>query len=303
MFKIIFNSILYIFLTGCIIFYFAKDKYLNSKIEKIRNPLLKKVFSKFNITKKSNRKRIVGAFDWIQTIVVALILVFIIQTFYLANYTVPTGSMYPTIKPGERFFADKVSYKFKEPERGDIIVFKEPFTDKDRYTKRLIGLPGEQVSIGDGNIYIDGKKLSMSNKFSYYNDNTLIADNVWKIPQFGDSIKLVEGIFRYNDKRIILSSLQDKLEEDKSIINDIIIVDAKFILNDDSLTGPIYDRDILLKLINGNEVKLNSDYYFALGDNSQNSFDSRYWGFISENRLLGKMLFRFWPLSEFGWVR
>jgi len=224
LFKIILNSILYIFLTGCIIFYFVKDKYLNSKIEKLRKPLLEKVFSKFNIKKKSSGKRLEGAFDWIQTIVVALILVFIIQTFYLANYTVPTGSMYPTIKPGERFFADKVSYKFKEPERGDIIVFKEPFTDKDRYTKRLIGLPGEQVSIGDGNIYIDGKKLSMSNKFSYYNDNTLIADNVWKIPQFGDSIKLVEGIFRYNDKRIILSSLQDKLEEDKSIINDIIIV-------------------------------------------------------------------------------
>lgn len=303
MFKIVFNTILYILLTGCIIFYFVKDKYLNSKIEKIRKPILEKVYSKFNITKKSSKKRLIEVFDWIQTIVVALILVFIIQTFYLANYTVPTSSMYPTIKPGERFFADKVSYKFQEPQRGDIIVFKEPFTDKDRYTKRLIGLPGESVNINDGNVYIDGKKLNDSNNIFYYNNSTFIGENKWKIPQKGDSIKLEDGIFRYNDERISLKLLKNMLEKEKSIICDIIIVDAIFKLNDDISSGPIYDRNIMLKLIMGDEVKLNSDYYFALGDNSQNSFDSRYWGFVSDKRLLGKMLFRFWPLSEFGWVR
>lgn len=300
--EIILNFIIYIFLTSILIFFlFASDRFINKNIEKYREPFLKKIYLKFNIKSKEIKKKIRVVFDWLQTIIIALFLVFIIQYFYLGNYTVPTSSMYPTITPGERFFADKVSYKFSLPERGEIIVFKEPFYDKQRYTKRLIGLPGEYIEIKENSVFINDKKYN--NEISYYSRGTLIADKKWKVPQKGDLVKIEKGIFEIGGRRMNLESLKNILDEDRNIIDEIIIINAVFLLNDDIPTGPIYDRDILYQLIKENQVKLDENYYFTLGDNSMNSLDSRYWGFVSENRLIGKMMFRIWPLSRFGIVR
>ncbi|MFP4661175.1 MAG: signal peptidase I [Halanaerobiales bacterium] len=302
MLKIIFYGILYIVLTGCIIFYFVKDKYINKKIERLRQPLLDKIYSKFNIKKKSRKKTIVSIFEWAQVIIVALLLVFIINVFYFANYTVPTGSMHPTIKIGERFFADKISYKFIEPERGEIIVFREPFTNESRYTKRLIGLPGESVEIKNGDIFINAERIEFNHDFEYYNMG-IMDDSKWYIPQEGDSIKLVEATIRYEYHNFSLEEFRGLLRDNPKLINERIFIEtARFILNDEYLTGPIYDRDILRKLINGEKVTLTNDYYFALGDNSDNSLDSRHWGFVEDSRLLGRMLLRFWPISRFGLV-
>lgn len=262
---------------------------------------MKKLTLKFNIKEKTSVKRLAGFLDWAQTIIIALILVFIIQYFYLGNYTVPTSSMYPTIKPGERFFADKVSYKFREPERGEILVFKEPFQDIERYTKRLIALPGESVQIKDNSVYINGELFN--NDRRYFQGNSLQGDKVWKVPEKGDSIKLVDAIFRVRGHIFPLSVMREKVKEDPDILKDIYIISAKFVLNDNIDTGPIYDRDILLQLIKGQELILDKDYYYVLGDNSGNSLDSRYWGFVSEKRIMGRMMLRFWPIKEIGIVR
>lgn len=299
--KIVLYGFLYLILTGFLIFFlFIDDKYINNKLEKIKEKFLKIISLKFNIKKESTFKRIKNIYDWIQTIIIALLLVFVIQYFYIGNYTVPTSSMYPTIKPGERFFADKVSYKFRQPERGEIIVFKEPLVDKERYTKRLIGLPSEYIEIKDNSVYINDKRYE--NNIDYYNSNTLQGENIWKVPQKGDSLKLIDGVFQVKRSLFSLKTLREKIKEDSAILDEIYIISAKFVLNDNINTGPIYDRDILLKLINGKEIILENDYYFVLGDNSSNSQDSRYWGFVSENRIIGKMLFRFWPLNNIGIV-
>ena len=192
----ILSGILYLFLTGFLVFYlFFDNNFINLKLEKFREFLISKISVKYNIKDKSRLKIISGILDWTQTIIIALVLVFIIQYFYLGNYTVPTSSMYPTIKPGERFFADKVSYKFREPERGEILVFKEPLFDKERYTKRLIALPGEYVQIKDESVYINGVKMDIDR--SYFNRNTLQGDNVWKVPEKGDQDKISRRYFPY----------------------------------------------------------------------------------------------------------
>mgnify|MGYP001343389893 FL=1 len=295
-------GILYLFLTGFLVFYlFFDNNFINLKLEKFREFLISKISVKYNIKDKSRLKIISGILDWTQTIIIALVLVFIIQYFYLGNYTVPTSSMYPTIKPGERFFADKVSYKFREPERGEILVFKEPLFDKERYTKRLIALPGEYVQIKDESVYINGVKMDIDR--SYFNRNTLQGDNVWKVPEKGDRIKLVDGIFRIDGRLYPLELIRERLKENPDLLKNIYIAGAEFVLNDSIDTGPIYDRDILSELINGNEVVLDKDYYYVLGDNSGNSLDSRYWGFVSEKRIMGRMMFRFWPIKNIGVVR
>ena len=295
-------GILYLFLTGFLVFYlFFDNNFINLKLEKFREFLISKISVKYNIKYKSRLKIISGILDWTQTIIIALVLVFIIQYFYLGNYTVPTSSMYPTIKPGERFFADKVSYKFREPERGEILVFKEPLFDKERYTKRLIALPGEYVQIKDESVYINGVKMDIDR--SYFNRNTLQGDNVWKVPEKGDRIKLVDGIFRIDGRLYPLELIRERLKENPDLLKNIYIAGAEFVLNDSIDTGPIYDRGILSELINGNEVVLDKDYYYVLGDNSGNSLDSRYWGFVSEKRIMGRMMFRFWPIKNIGVVR
>ena len=82
----------------------------------------------------------------------------------------------------------------------------------------------------------------------------------------------------------------------------------KFVVNGEE-TGPIldfiHDKDILDKLMVGKtiEITLEDNYYLALGDNTDNSFDSRYWGFVKESRIRGRALVRFWPLNRIGLVK
>ncbi len=154
------------------------------------------------------------------TIGIALVLALIIRAFILQTFYIPTGSMIPTIMPGDRVIALKFWYYFIPPERGDIVVFKSPEEPKI-LVKRLVGLPGDTVLIKDGKIYINGK--------------------VW------------------DDKRI-------------SHIRYYAI-------------GPY----------GVGEQKVPPGNYYMLGDNSENSDDSRFWGFAPRKNILGKVVFTYWP--------
>ncbi|MBE5921655.1 MAG: signal peptidase I [Lachnospiraceae bacterium] len=87
--------------------------------------------------------------------VCAFAIAFIIDNFFIVNATVPTGSMQNTIMAGDRMIGWRLSYKMSEPERGDVIIFKYPDDPSQKYVKRVIGLPGETVTITKGNIYIN----------------------------------------------------------------------------------------------------------------------------------------------------
>lgn len=163
--------------------------------------------------------------NWGEPFVVAAILAIVIRTFLLGPYKIPTGSMIPTFMIGDRIFVDKVTYRFREPERGDIIVFKYPLDKKKDFVKRLVGLPGEKLEIIEGKLYINGAVLE-GEPFSknYY----------------------------YNVK--------------------------------DSDYGKL-----------GQVVSIPEDSYFAMGDNSAHSSDSRSWGFVPKENLVGKAFLIWWP--------
>ncbi len=101
--------------------------------------------------------------SWVEVIVVAVVLALIIDNFIIINATVPSGSMEKTIMTGDRVFGLRFSYLFKDPQRGDIVVFKYPIDEakgeNTKFIKRIIGLPNETVTIEDGSVYIDGEKL------------------------------------------------------------------------------------------------------------------------------------------------
>lgn len=242
---------------------------------------------------------------YVETIGTALILVVIIQRFYIGNFKIPTGSMIPTIQVGDRVFADMVSYKFTGPKRNSIIVFKEPIENKVLYTKRAMGLPGETVKIQDGILYINGEATN----FRQYS-NLGIGDNEWRIPKKGDKLEIIPaGNYNkaHNYTSIDIEKIQKELKYNSASVYEFM-PNLKFVVNGEEtglILDFIHDKDVVAKLMVGETVELilDDDYYLALGDNTDNSFDSRYWGFVKKSRIRGRALVRFWPLNRIGLVK
>ncbi|MGB2706038.1 MAG: signal peptidase I [Candidatus Omnitrophota bacterium] len=182
--------------------------------------------------------------EWVKPVFYALIIALFIRTFIAQPFKIPTSSMVPTFKPGDRIFVNKYIYgaripftnirfpKLREPERGDIIVFTSPVERKKYLVKRLIGKPGDTVEIKKHRLWINGEPV--------------------REPQ------ILKSIEYYNRGKYGLS---------------------------------------------GKYVKVPPDVYYVLGDNSMNSVDSRYWGFVPKKNLAGKVFLIHWPIRRIRVVK
>jgi signal peptidase I len=158
---------------------------------------------------------------------------------------------------GDHLFVDRLTYNFRHPRRGEIIVFKTKgitgIRDQDQfYIKRLIGLPGETITIGeDRHVRIDGRRLD--------------AASAW--PHFAN----VYGFDPKSDP------------EDSHYSGHTLAPGSNMRTPEDSFN-------------------VRPGHFFAMGDNTVNSADSRYWGDLPENNVIGKSFFVYWPItSRFGW--
>lgn len=301
--NIILNTIFYVILTAFFIYIFIREKYLVAKIRVYRDRFSDWLIRVLNIKGKTLSNVVRKGVNFIESIGTALILVLIIQKFYLGNFLVPTGSMIPTIQPKDRLFGNMVVYEFKKPSREDIIVFEEPIQNKVLYTKRVMGLPGEAINIKYGHLYVDGKKTSDR----YYSDIGEIGSDTWVVPKKGDEILIVPGANydnRFKEKEIDIAEVQSYLLENPGAVSQIL-PDVEFYVNGHK-TGMILDlihnKENIDKILKGEKVKviLDEDYYMALGDNTDGSYDSRMWGFVKDSRIKGKAFIRFWPLNRIG---
>lgn len=96
----------------------------------------------------------------LQVVLIAGVTVFIIRTFIVQPFLVSGTSMEPNFASGNYLLVDEVTYRFEDPQRGDVIVFRYPGDQKTFYIKRIIGLPGEHVMIVNGQIIVDGMTLN-----------------------------------------------------------------------------------------------------------------------------------------------
>lgn len=317
---------------------------------------------------KKRRSSFGKALHRVDMSVMAVVLVLLIQTFYIGNYVIPTGSMEETIKIKDRVFANMVKYKFTSPKVNDIVAFKEPMTNKLMFTKRLVGVAGQTLQIKDiqamdltdpstvdnagnvrvsnvdaGNIYLDDKKAEKLNR-PYTKDGFLLDSKIY-IPKKGDKVKIdkiviipkgkarIEGTDNFvtgtdwsgykdgNYKFLTPEEFLARIGTDKGF-KDIVGNEDRYeegnpkydvyytfflkVEGRDELVLPImdfkYDDALFLKLLKGETLTLNKNYYMAMGDNTTNSLDSRFFGYVSEDRIKGKLLLRWWPLNRLGLI-
>ncbi|MFV0504621.1 MAG: signal peptidase I [Lachnospirales bacterium] len=163
--------------------------------------------------------------SWVSMILVAIVFALFINNFIIINAVVPTGSMKDTIMVGDRLIANRLSYTFSEPERGDIIVFPFPDNESVLYIKRIVGLPGETILIDEGNVYINGELLQepylASNDYVFHKEYVvpeghyfMLGDNrassadsrYWEDPYLEEKKILGKAIFRYFPRPKLLES-------------------------------------------------------------------------------------------------
>ena len=154
-----------------------------------------------------------------------LLVTFVLVKFVVQRTEILSGSMEPTLYKGESYLVDKITYRFKDPERFDIITFKYLYAEKTYYVKRIIGLPGETVYIDEYGII-------------YINDEPLVEN--------------------YGNATIEKAGLA------------------------------------------ANKIKLGDDEYFVMGDNRNDSQDSRYpnVGPVKRDQILGRLWVQIWPLNR-----
>lgn len=174
-------------------------------------------------------------------------------------YVVPTGSMEPTLKTGDRLYASKCAYDVRFPftesvlfrtgevKRGDVILFRAPRDPSVTYVKRAVGIPGDKLEFREGVLFVNGQQIAKD----IYPTRDLMYD-----------------IEHEGRKRLYVENLTGKRH--------YVILDSYF----DSAPS----RSLV-------EITVPTGHYFAVGDNRDNSYDSRAWGFVPEENLKGKALF------------
>lgn len=130
------------------------------EIKDVKEEKDEKLAEEFNLFKE--------VLSWIKILIIAFVVAFILTHFVIVNAKVPTGSMENTIPTGSRIVGSRLAYKFSDPKRFDIVIFKAPDSPEENYVKRLIGLPGEKVIIDDATVTIettDGETIQLDEKY------------------------------------------------------------------------------------------------------------------------------------------
>ena len=115
--------------------------------------------------------------EFVRFVVLAAMIVIPIRLFIASPFVVEGASMSPTFETLEYVIVDKISYRFKSPERGQVVVFDYPKDPKKSFIKRIVGLPGEKISIADGKINVEketGEKIMVPEKYVSYHSNEFL---------------------------------------------------------------------------------------------------------------------------------
>jgi len=209
--------------------------------------------------------------EWVEPFLIAAVVALFIRQFVVEAFKIPSGSMIPTLTIGDHLLVNKFIYgpripftdsrifTWKEPQRGDIIVFKYPENEDKNFIKRVVGLPGDKIEIKNGILLINDQPVRIT-------------------PTDPPADKTVEGEPTFGKPMFYMEQL-GSVKHEMQYLHD--------------QTGYDFGPRLVPK-----------DSVFCMGDNRDNSQDSRVWGFVKFNKILGKALIIYWSWDgNDRWVR
>ncbi len=205
--------------------------------------------------------------DWTAGLFPVILVVFLLRSFLFEPFKIPSGSMIPTLLVGDLILVNKFHYGIRlpvinkkiianhQPERGDVMVFRYPRNPSIDYIKRVVGIPGDEISYRNQLLYLNGALVPSQPVPDFYNEGTL----------------------RYEKQYV----------EGSGAKSHHILVDR---------TQPSYARAIddyafrenCSYTVEGVTCKVPAGHYFMMGDNRDHSEDSRYWGFVPDENIVGR---------------
>ena len=230
--------------------------------------------------------------DWTAGLFPVIAVVFVLRSFLFEPFKIPSGSMIPTLHVGDLILVNKFPYGVRLPvlntkitegnavQRGDVMVFRYPPRPSLDYIKRVIGVPGDEVAYLNKQLTINGQPVSKDVRTDFFEQ-----DSMRYIAQFEEKLPLGTKPSEMTDARTH-NLLNDK--DRPSFIPGV--EDFAF-------------KDNCHYTVEGVTCKVPAGHYFMMGDNRDNSLDSRYWGFVPEKNIVGKAFFvwmNFGSLSRIG---
>ncbi len=230
------------------------------------------------------KKRLPGAKEplWVEygaSFFPVILVVFLLRSFIVEPFKIPSGSMMPTLLVGDFIAVNKFSYGIRlpvinkkivelgNPERGDVVVFRYPPDPSLDYIKRVVGLPGDRVAWQGKRLTINGDPIPVERDGDHFD-----AERMLYTPRYRETLGAVE--------HAIL------IEEDAPAFVPHVM--------------PFPWRENCLYNTEGVVCQVPAGHYFVMGDNRDNSQDSRVWGFVPDENLVGKAFFIWLNFGDLG---
>ncbi|MDE2367998.1 MAG: signal peptidase I [Burkholderiales bacterium] len=218
--------------------------------------------------------------DWTAGLFPVILVVFLLRSFLFEPFKIPSGSMVPTLLVGDFILVNKFHYGVRLPvvnkliipnhavERGDVMVFRYPVDPRLDYIKRVVGLPGDTIAYLNQKLTINGQPVVETPKGDNYDDDSMSYS-----PLFQEHLGKVDHLIRVDPSRP--SFLRPR--------------PPNFPYVENCQYSP-----------EGVVCKVPAGHYFMMGDNRDNSEDSRYWGFVPDENIVGKAFFVWMNFHNLG---
>jgi signal peptidase I len=220
--------------------------------------------------------------DWTAGLFPVILIVFLLRSFLFEPFKIPSGSMIPTLLVGDLILVNKFHYGIRLPvinkkivnnhavERGDVMVFRFPVDPRQDFIKRVVGLPGDEVSYINQTLSLNGKPVVLTPQADFFE-----ADSLRYEPQFAEKLGEIDHKILVNPRR-------------------------QTYFGADAKTFPFGEN--CRYSAEGVVCKVPAGHYFMMGDNRDNSQDSRYWGFVPDENIVGKAFFVWMNFGNLGRV-